>query len=273
LEQSPGFFRKEIAMNKRFETAGRNLFAALVFAALLQSPVAAADVLAVYGPGGPLPAMKEAGEIFGKQNNIKVEVTAGPTRTWIEKAKADADLIYSGSEHMMTDLIEDMEGGIDESTVTPLYMRPAAILVRPGNPKMIKDFPDLLRPGMKVIVVQGAGQTGLWEDIAGRRGDIKTVKAFRKNIAAFAGNSAEAKKMWTERTDIDAWLIYTIWQFANPTLADLVPLSEDWVLYRDCGIALTRKGGQEALARKFFEFLQSAEGAKIFVKWGWITEK
>ena len=260
-------------MSRYFDIVVRNLFVALVFVVTLQVPAFAADMLNIYGPGGPLPAMKEAGAVFEKQNNIKVVVTAGPTKDWIDKAKADADLIYSGSEHMMTDFISDMEGRIDESTITALYLRPAAILVRPGNPKMIKDFPDLLKPGIKVIVVQGAGQTGLWEDIAGRTGDIRTVKAFRNNIASFAKNSAEAKKTWTERTDIDAWLIYNIWQFANPTLADLVPLSKNWVLYRDCGIALTRKGNQEAPAQKFFEFLQSKEGARIFAKWGWITEQ
>lgn len=243
----------------------------LLFIFLYAFP-ASAETVFVYGPGGPLPAMKEAAEVFGKKNNITVEVSAGPTKKWIEKAKKDADVIYSGSEHMMTDFVEGMEGRIDETSIFPLYMRPMAILVRPGNPKGIRDFPDLLKPGTKVIVVQGAGQTGLWEDIAGRKGDIGTVRKFRNNIVAFAPNSAEAKKIWTEKNDLDAWLIYNIWQKANPTLADLVPLSREWVLYRDCGIALTKKGSKNDLARRFIEYVKSVEGAKIFSKWGWMTQ-
>jgi len=164
-----------------------------------------------------------------------------------------------------------MEGRIDNSSVTSLYMRPSAILVRPGNPKKIKGFKDLFRAGVKVVVVQGSGQTGMWEDVAGKQGDIGAVKAFRKNIVSYAPNSAEAKKVWIERPDIDAWLIYNIWQIANPTIADLIPIEKEHVVYRDCGIVLTAKGMTNPLARKFIDFIQSAEGARIFKKWGWIV--
>jgi accessory colonization factor AcfC len=158
--------------------------------------VTAQEVLHVYGPGGPAPAMREAAAEFGRTTGIQVEVTAGPTAKWLAKAKSDADIVYSGAEFMMTDLIAAMEGAVDEATVMPLYLRPAAILVRPGNPKRIQDFPDLLKPGMKVLVVQGAGQTGLWEDMAGKQGDIRTVRALRRNIRAVMPNSADAKARW-----------------------------------------------------------------------------
>ncbi|MCP1096592.1 hypothetical protein M0L17_22795 [Bacillaceae bacterium OS4b] len=35
-------------------------------------------VVKVYGPGGPLGPIKEAGELFTKETGIKIEVTAGP---------------------------------------------------------------------------------------------------------------------------------------------------------------------------------------------------
>ena len=171
----------------------------------------------------------------------------------------------------MTDFIKAMEGRIDEATVASLYLRPIAILVRPGNPKGFKGFEDLLAPGTKILVVQGAGQTGVWEDVAGRKGNIQTVRAFRKNIAVFAANSAEAKKAWIEKTDLDAWLIWNIWQVANKELADLVPIKEEYQVYRDAGIALTRQGKTKEAARKFVEFVQSPEGGKIFAKWGWMV--
>lgn len=89
--------------------------------------VTAQDLLHMYGPGGPAPAMREAAAEFGRTTGIQVEVTAGPTAKWLAKAQADADLIYSGAEFMMTDLIAAMEGAVDEATVMPLYLRPAAI--------------------------------------------------------------------------------------------------------------------------------------------------
>jgi accessory colonization factor AcfC len=58
---------------------------------------------------------------------------------------------------------------------------------------------------------------------------------------------------------------------ANRDLADLVPMSKPYVLYRDCGIALTKQSKGKELAKKFYEFVQSKDGAHIFAKWGWIT--
>ena len=240
-----------------------------------QSAAGARDTIRVYGPGGPLPAMKEAAAAFSRLRGVQVEVVGGPTPQWLEQAKSDADVIFSGAEHMMTDFIGQLKdapaGKIDVATVDPLYIRPSAILVRPGNPKRIRRFEDLLRPGIKVLAVQGAGQTGMWEDMAGRTGDIGVVRALRRNIGAVAPNSADAKKLWTEDRSYDAWLIWNIWQVANPTLADAVPVAPKWRIYRDCGTALTVGGREKADAREFVGFLRSREGAKIFAKWGWIT--
>jgi hypothetical protein len=59
-------------------------------------------------------------------------VTAGPTPEWIDSARQNADLIFSGSEVMMSDFIAAMPD-IDPKTVEPLYLRASAILVRPGR--------------------------------------------------------------------------------------------------------------------------------------------
>lgn len=258
----------------------RSSLHALALAVALSSAVSgqvtlARDTLHVYGPGGPLPAMKEAAAAFSRLKGVAVEVVGGPTPQWLEQAKADADIIFSGAEHMMTDFIGQLKdapaGKIDVATVDPLYIRPSVILVRPGNPKRIRRFEDLLRPGLKVLAVQGAGQTGMWEDMAGRTGDISIVRALRRNIGAVAPNSGEAKKIWTDDESYDAWLIWNIWQVANPTLADVVPVAPKWRIYRDCGTALTTRGRDKALAREFLQFLRSREGARIFAKWGWIT--
>jgi len=227
--------------------------------------------LRVYGPGGPAPAMKEAAKAFEKKTGTPVAVTAGPTPEWIEQAKSDADLIFSGSETMMTDFAQAMSAQFDEARVEPLYLRPFSILVRPGNPKKIKGLRDLFRSGYRVMVVNGAGQNGVWEDAAGRQGDIKSVRALRKNIVNYAKNSALAKQAWTDDQSLDAWLIWNIWQVANPTLADVVPIEKDYVIYRDTGIVATKKGDQSPAAKQFMDFLKSPDGAAIFKKWGWMT--
>jgi accessory colonization factor AcfC len=234
------------------------------------SAALAAQPLRVYGPGGPLPAMKEAAAAFERSHGVAVEVTGGPTPQWIDDAKVDADVIFSGSEVMMSDFIAAMPD-IDPSTVRALYLRPSAILVRPGNPQNIRGIADLLKPGHRILVVNGAGQQGLWEDVAGRRGSIDSVRAFRANIAKFAANSGEARQQWINDKSIDAWLIWTIWQVANPTLADMVPVEAEFAIYRDTGVALTKRGEGRPEAREFVDFLSSPTASAIFSKWGWLA--
>jgi len=225
----------------------------------------------VYGPGGPAPAMREAAQVFGKDAAVEVVFTAGPTAKWIDEARADADLIYSGSETMMSDFVAAMNGQLDSTDVVPLYLRPLSILVRPGNPRHITGFKDLLKPGIKVLVVNGAGQNGVWEDAAGRLGDIRAVRALRRNIVACPINSALARQAWIDRPDIDAWLTWNIWQVSSPKLAELVPVEEPYRIYRDTAIAPTIRGKRKPAARQFIAFLQSPQGAAIFARWGWMT--
>lgn len=249
-----------------------------VFSLLLclsTAPLAAQEAsLRVYGPGGPAPAMKEAAAAFGAARGVRVEVTAGPTTEWAEHARQDADVIFSGAENMMSGFAATLPGVFDLREARPLYLRPAAILVRPGNPRRIRGFRDLIAPGVKVLTVGGAGQVGLWEDVAGRTGDIRLVRALRRNLVfPEPGNSAEAKKQWEQHREIDAWLIWNIWQVANPELAQVVPLERDFRIYRDAGVVVTLRGKQNPAAQAFVQFLESAQGRRIFSRWGWLASR
>lgn len=257
----------EMTMNKTYQLI------AIACIALSTSGAYAQTTLHVYGPGGPAPAMKEAAAAFEKKTGTQVVVKAGPTGTWIDHAKEDADVIYSGSETMMSDFVFAMGDQLTPQAPEPLYLRPMSMLVRPGNPRHIKRFSDLLKSDVKVLVVNGAGQNGVWEDVAGRTGDIRQVAGLRKNIIGYAGNSAEARKTWTEQPDIDVWLIWDIWQVSNPTLADVVPIEPRYAIYRDSGVAVTRRGQDKAASKQFVEYLKSKDGAAIFSRWGWMTKE
>ena len=229
----------------------------------------ASQVIYVYGPGGPAPAIKAAATAYESAHGIKVSVTAGPTGAWSDDFKKNGDLIYSGSEAMMSDFVTQFKSSIVDSSIEPLYLRPAAILVRPGNPKNIRGFRDLLKPDIQVMVVHGAGQVGLWEDIAGRDGNIATIQSLRHNIVFFAPNSAQAKGRWQQDKTIDAWIIYNIWSIANPGIAEIVPLEPRYRIYRDCDVAYSIKGQNEPATQAFVAFLKSSEGRSIFAKYGW----
>lgn len=232
---------------------------------------AQADTLRLYGPGGPTPAMKEVAAAFSAKTGHEVEVTAGPASRWMEQARADADLIYSGSENMMTAFFA-AHGDIVQDSVIPLYMRPSSILVRQGNPDGFTGLKSLLKPGVKIMVVQGAGQVGMWEDAVGRMRDIDQLRAFRDNIVFRAPNSGVARERWKEDIGIDAWLIWNHWQIDNPDLADMVAVEPDFAIYRDTGIGLTNRGVKNPAASEFIEYLQSDKSAKVFAAHGWQRE-
>src|SRR3546814_12764726 len=87
------------------------------------------------------------------------------------------------------------------------------------------------------MVVEGAGQDGLWEDLASRAGGIGFLQKLRPRIGVFAANSAEAREKWIAEPGIDAWIIWGIWQTANPAIAEQVSIQPDIVLYRPMAAA------------------------------------
>lgn len=229
------------------------------------------DTIYVYGPGGPYPAVNEAATVFSKKNNIVVKVIKGPVSKWEEEAKHNADIIYSGSEFMMSNFIKKFDI-IEKESVIPLYLRNSGLLVRPGNPKNIHTFSDISKSDVRVMVVIGAGLTGMWEDMIGRTKNIDSLKILRKNIVFFADDSGQAKNEWINDKNIDVWITWNIWQIANPTLADFIPVEEKFTIYRDCGIAFTTNTPNNKNAIDFYNFLKSDEAKPIFKKWGWLTE-
>ena len=242
--------------------------APLLCALLLAAANPAAADLALFGPGGPAPAMKEAAATFTAETGIPVSVTAGPAGKWMPDAQMQADAIFTGSQNMMDDFVV-AHGATLPETITPLFLRPSAILVRKGNPDGITGLRDLIERDLKFMVVDGAGQVGLWEDMIGRTRNIADMAAFRGSIDHLAPNSGAARSLWTEDDSFQAWLIWNHWQIDNPDIADMVPVEPDLVVYRDTSIVTTQKGADNPELAQFIDYLNSAAGMGIFAKHGW----
>ena len=118
---------------------------------IITAEAAAQGVLHVYGPPGPSPAIEQAALLFGSRNAIRVEVVSGPVGEWIDRAKLNADLIFTDAAFAMTDLLRAEDLAVDEVSVAPLYVRPPVTLVRPGNPKKVRDFAGILKRDMGVM--------------------------------------------------------------------------------------------------------------------------
>lgn len=222
--------------------------------------------LHVYGPGGPVEPMKESAALFSKQHSIEVKVIGGPESKWIAEARKNADIIFGGAQYMLTQLIQNHPGLVDEKTRAELYMRPAGILVRKGNPKGIKTLQDLTGEGIRIVDVIGAGQLGLWEDMAGAQGLLSGIQ---KNIALSVPTSAEAVEKWQTMPELDAWITFESWHYRLRDSTDLVRMPERDKLYRGTPIAVTAISQHRELSRRFIEFLQTETAHRIFQKWGW----
>lgn len=242
----------------------RSILILASFLAVTPLSFAQQQVLRIYGPGGPLEPMKECAAIFARDNGIRAEVVAGPESKWIEQAKKDADVIYGGAEYMLTQFIQRNPGVVDEKTRDSLWVRAAGILVRKGNPKKIRSISDLARQDVRIIDVAGAGQLGMWEDLAG-----ELIPVIQRNIVISVPTSAEAIDIWKYDTTIDAWITYESWQLRLNDVADLVRLAPGRTVLRGTPIAVATTSDQGELARSFIRFLHTETAHAIFRKWGW----
>jgi accessory colonization factor AcfC len=222
--------------------------------------------LRVYGPGGPLTPVRGCAERFARARGVKVTVDGGPEERWWGRAEKDADVVFSGAEYMLTDLERRRPGFLDPATRRSLWVRPAAILVRKGNPRRIAGIADLARPGVRLLDVNGAGQVGLWEDLAGRMGLIPEIQ---RNIAVSTANTAEAIAAWRNQPELDAWITFASWRDRMRDEADLVELPEAERLYRGTPVAVARRTAQRELALAFVEYLGGEECHAVFRQAGW----
>ena len=228
-------------------------------------------VVRLYGAGGPDTAFKKVAEVFTKETGIKIEIVGGPESTWSKKAQADADILWGTAEEDITALLETYKDFAWED-VTPIYIRPAIIAVKKGNPKQIRGFEDLLKEGMKIVVTEGAGVantsgTGTWEDVAGREGRLEDIKRFRKTIVGFGKGSGPSYKMFVDK-DADAWITWPDWPITHPDKAEIVQLSPGRTIWRDVNVVLAHDADPQA--KEFLDFLTSDRGAAIMKTEGWM---
>jgi Accessory colonization factor AcfC, contains ABC-type periplasmic domain len=223
-----------------------------------------AMLIHIYGPGGPYPAMNYVAKEFNKyQNKCRAVVKAGPLPVWKKEALKNGDIIYSGSEDMMEDFLRKLPN-IDKSSIKPVYYRPSAIIYRDIT---IKSFKDLAKPGVKILVVNGAGQVGLWQDMAMKYGNFELLKAIEKNISHISYNSKDALEYWNTHKNVNAFIIYNIWAIAHHIKDYYIPKRH--VIYRDMDISLTYKGDKNPCAKEFYNYVIEAKQAFKYFGWSY----
>ena len=228
-------------------------------------------VIRLYGACGPQNALRKVADAWERSNDLSVTITCGPEPSWSRKAQDDADIIWGTSEQSMTAFLQSFPS-FPSKDVVPIYLRPAIIAVKTGNPLRIQRFEDLLQPGIRIVVTEGSGiantsGTGTWEDIAGRLGNLEDVKRFRRNIVAFSTGSGASFKAFKE-LDADAWITWPEWAVDNPNVLQAIPISSNRSIWRDLNIALSTSADPQAAS--FIQFLVSDEAQKLMRSAGYV---
>lgn len=228
-------------------------------------------IVRLYGPGGPHTALIKAAAKYQNITGQRVEIIYGPEKRWSEEARKQADGIFNASEQSMLAYLENYPF-VSVKDVRPMFMHASVIVVPKGNPRNIRQFDDLIRQPLKIVVTEGKGTyntsgTGLWEDIAGRLGRLEDIKKVRENIVAYEQGSGAAFKAFQEMK-ADAWITWNDWAVANPGKTDVVAIEPERRIYRDFNLVISAKA--DAGAKKFADWLNTEEGAKFFLEEGWL---
>jgi len=164
---------------------------------------------------------------------------------------------------------------------------PFVILVRKGNPKGIKDFPDLAKPGVKIVhpdpVSSGGAQ---WSVLAiygselkksemqtGTRDEaraLKTLQAIWRNVISTPGSAREARTQF-ETGFADALITYELdalqMKQANAPVEIIVP--EATIFSEHPAVVIDRNvtAGNRPVVNAFMQYLWSDEAQTAFVKY------
>lgn len=140
-----------------------------------------------------------------------------------------------------------------------------------GNPAQITGVEDLINRSLKVVVTEGLGSyntsgTGLWEDVAGRKGKLADVQKLRHNIVAFEQGSGASFRAFTHQ-QADAWITWVHWPLNHQDKADFVEIEPERRIYR--GLLITKAQGADPSTQRFIDFIDSPQSEPFFAQDGW----
>lgn len=156
---------------------------------------------------------------------------------------------------------------------------PFVIVTRPGNPRRIRDFGDLARPGLRLAHPDPLTSGGaLWALLAEygsvlmRGGSPQQAEAQLLGIwrnVRYQASSARAVRTQFDAGFGDALITYEQETLSKPIRGTVIYppatiLSEHVVVLVDRNVA----PGEEDLARAFIQFLWSVQAQRIFVQYG-----
>ena len=170
---------------------------------------------------------------------------------------AKADVFASADQANMDKAVQ---GGVIDGQPTVFATNKLAIAVAPGNPKNIKTFADLNKPGLTVITCAPQVPCGAAaKKVETATGVTLKPKSEEQDVKQVLNKVASG--------DADAGLVYVTDTTSAAGKVDKVDFPEAAQAINSYPIAVV-KGGQSALAKEFDDFVLGAEGKNELTKAG-----
>ncbi|EAH5216869.1 hypothetical protein DSN94_01040 [Campylobacter upsaliensis] len=240
----------------------------LLFLSTLMASLLSAEIL-LYGPDSAALAMREFALEFEKKSGERVVVNSGPSKTWLYKARQDADLFYAPSAKSMERYIK-LAPNLSIDDISIIHLCQTNLMVRPNNPLKITSFNDLLDKKVKIMAMSGGHNS--YEFIALKMGNGENLTKLRKNIIVYAKGPKEALSLWRQDPNIDVLIGSSCWKKTLENEALFVEVGKEFAMYKAMELAPTKKGLQNQKVQEFINFTKSEEGQRILQDTMWSLE-
>jgi len=225
------------------------------------------DSLFVLSGAGLKVVLDPLAEVFTKKTGIKVKYSylcSAMLLTNIQLTQ-QGDVFVPGSRYYFN--LARKKGLVDERYVADAVYQVPCIMVQKGNPKNIKCLEDLLKPGMKLGIGDSeATAVGRITEVMLKR--LGYFDKFMKNVILVQGTATKlALSVCMNSVDAAINWLPTAKPFSH--CSDTVLIDKKKVMYSTAPVALCIYSKKKEQAKKYFDFVLSPEGRRIFAEHGY----
>ena len=235
------------------------------------STLYAGPVLTFYCGSTMSGAMKEISNKFASANNCEIKIVKGGSgKLWKElSAKKQGDLYLPGSDsyrkkYMDTGLLKDGEY---------VGFNQAALVVKKGNPKNIKDLTALVDENLKVFLCDAkSGSIGknTVSVLKKFKGEDFVDDAYDNTVDLGSDAKSVTAAVASGVADVGVtWRATAFWN-GNESKVDVIDIDTKYAPKKKLVINLLSFSKNPDLAKKFMKYAASAEGQAIMKNYGFV---
>ncbi|MBI9081688.1 MAG: molybdate ABC transporter substrate-binding protein [Pseudodesulfovibrio sp.] len=227
-----------------------------------------ADDMRIFSGAGLMKPMEELRQNFEKEHDVKIQVHYGNSGELFGMLAMGqtCEVFIPGAEKYTNDAIKN--GWIYEPSMKKVVKHVPIIVVPAGNPANIQSLDDLTRSDVKVALCDPRAaavgkvakkiliKADLWEKV-------------KPNVVVFAPTCNQLL-IYTALGQADAtinWLDVTTWAKDKGKI-ETVPIDAKRNMIKTVPTAVHISAKDNVLALKLNDYIASAEGLKVWEKWG-----